>query len=313
MNDNTKEIKTTDDEIRKYRKQVDRNGWKVRLHVWTTGEQPRNIGYCPFFWKTWAFVALSPLTAAGKVVMTGFDMARELMKSEQVEKPRVAKIVRPCDSDLVELARRVVDRELDSTELYNSSYLGLASLEGYFADIRKWLVQNPDWLSLVPAAQERINARQAKLAEQKARSAKLRALSQPLLDNSRYIVWPIMVASLVYLTYKFYYLIGMLWSFIHFKALAIGAMNFALAALLLFVASIVISLAIRGVKILIAAIPSSAPEVIAVKSEPSWASRAIKGIVNAIGFVIETAVMMYKKECPLIEWADEEGKIERRK
>ena len=215
MNENTQEI-NTDESIRKYRKQVDRNGWKVRLHVWTTGEQPRNIGYCPFFWKTWAFVALSPWTAAGKVVMAGFDMARELMKSDEAEQPTVKrKHPQPCDEDLVELARVVVDEEQDSATLYKSDYLGFAHLRAYYSAVHAWLEENPEWLSLVPAAQERLSVRRTKAAAQEARQEKLRALSQPLLDNSRYIVWPVMVTALSYLTYKFYYLIGMLWSFIH--------------------------------------------------------------------------------------------------
>lgn len=283
---------------RKYRKVINRNGWMAKLYEFSTGREPKFTGYCPFVWSTWFWVLMFPLTVAGKALEWFGSVFATLMKSDKV---------RLSDFEKYYVYIRLQDYNFVLEDYYNQSFDS--------AEFKKFVAQNKNWLEILKKGYEREKSKADSCFSnpepiEEKKNEKLELLKEKAMKFAAWLVKPALVLSAIFAAWVIYTFLGYLYSIISLKdilgALLIVGVVVGALCLLFFIGRFVSSLwsVTREATIK----EDKQPSVIA-----SFAWSALKAIPNAIIFLFETGAMLYKKECPLIEWSDKTKPIEKNK
>jgi hypothetical protein len=279
----------------KYRKQVNQNGWMIKLQRLCFGEAtPKFTGYCPFFWFTWLclllVVIILPLRLLLILFVYSIASVAEL-RSRRPSRPKDVRLLSFYDHYLSKGQNLQFERE-------NNYHV--------WPDVFKWIDKTPDWENCAKEALiRRERARQA-VAACKLRNAER---SKKISKFAAWIGRPIKLMLLLVGLFASYKVTG----FLYFIIRQITWHELLVAGKWL----VIILLAVSAAVLLINSVKFSilwyrrcprCPDKI------SWWRKAIApigkilgGIVEFIGDTIET---IYTRECPLIEWGDESGPIE---
>lgn len=274
---------------RKYRKQVNKNGWMAKLHRICFGEAtPTFVGYCPFFWFTWFCILFFPLIMIVRLVITiiyGFVCVF-----------RAIPPMRPSDI----LLYSFYDKYLE--------YGGGQEVLNYIRDILdqyrkvlRWIAVTPDWENCAKQVRYKIQQRQAKQQEKAVANAQR---AKTLSKYAGYVVKPTLGAIALFSSYQFIRL--MIWIVRQFTwagfIFAAEIVGFAIGI------GLVISILVSGIKIghrLLRKCPKNPNKI-------GFWSKVGNAIGNGLEFIAETIETLYTRECPLIEWGNETRPIEKR-
>lgn len=310
-----------DTEDRKKRKKLSRNGWMAKLYYFVWGKKPNFMGYCPMFWSTWICILLAPFIALGKgleylcttlgeIWCHCFPEKEEARTFEYDESGEIIKHrwPKPSFREIVQLFEAVQKAgSLNYEVVYNYDI---------DHDTYAWARQNAkSWESHYETAKQ---AWEREIREEKIRAERSAALAkrrEAIVNFLRIFVKPALALSAVtgaYAIYKTLFFVCGLFTFAEFVS-ALISIGFGLAFLL--VLALVATFLAKLVKLFIEY--CDAKEVKRSKTprkprKPHLFDKLIKFIKETCAFAKDTVVMTYKKECPLIEWTDDEtGPIER--
>lgn len=283
---------------RKYRKQVNTNGWERKLQKWTWGRKtPDFVGYCPFFWFTWLTLFVLPVTLVWKCLEFLFGLGLAIVVSS-IPKNWVT---RPSDMALVQFYEAVQEFGMEAVLEESETW----------EDVLPWILANPDWENCV----KRIIARNERQAERRARKHPKRDASMKWVANhSGKIVVPIIVivvAAGVYfiapaawkaLKVIVSLILGITWANIIFAAkVAAGGVALTLIA---WATVWVISRVYAG----LVQCPKEPEKIGGLYKTGDAIGRVV---FTALEFLVDTIETLYTRECPLIEWGDHNEPIER--
>jgi len=284
---------------RKYRKQINKDGWMCSVQKWSFGKRtPTFVGYCPFFWFTWLCIFISPLVLVGKFFefLTNLAVSCWPVSSPQ----KVKKVKRPSDMNIIAYYEKLNSNPKPSeSELINFNIC-------MFPDVRTWIKVTPNWEDIAKsliAKRDRAIEREEK---KRQRQAKLQASIKKFAYLSGFIVKPILfllalAAGYVVLSISWLFVQQITWGVVIACGELLG---------LSLVATIVVSLFSRlfgKVKLKW----SSIPEKPIKYEEGCVANKILECVGNVFGFIKETVGMLYTRECPLIEWGEESKRIEK--
>lgn len=312
-----------DNDVRKYKKKVNRNGWKANLQRWTFNREPSYVGYCPFFWMTVFCLCASPFTLVGKVFEFGGKFAVDLFTPEPRKKPKkVEKETTPEDGAIVSAFNFLkAHREDELYKMSNQVYL-----------VVKWARDHPDWKdSYYPKAKANVDKAKEQREKEKAKEKEkefMRAKHQErhkarmalIVKYTSCTVKPLVSLAILIAAFYVYKLVFALVSLIKWKdvLVASGYMSVGLTiCAVIFFAALLVGNFATNVLVSVRRKWDSIPEKPQEYKEhkPSKAAELIEtigeGVCEGVQFVCETVKMTYKAECPLIEWSEEEGKIEK--
>jgi len=297
-------------EIRKYQKQINKNGWQCRIQKWAfdIDAETTYMGYCPFFWMTLLCVLVSPIIWLVRCILSIFGSVGDIVESlvPNFEKKETLKKVKP-------LKRK--SPEFDELEY------ALDRADGDILRLKypEWVKENPNW-------QEEVREVRAKIAEAKAKrkkeakekAIKIQKRRDQLAGYARLTVKPLLVISSL----------GCAWVLWHVAKVLITYWAITLSVLgcsLLGWAFIVLVIKFCGiVKNTLNRTKATKRPKVKRETQPGPISNAFDAVINffkfvwefvskAFSFAKEVVVMSYKKECPLIQWDEEESKpIEKR-
>lgn len=316
---NTNNINTNN--IRKYKKKVNKNGWKANIYRWTFSREPNYVGYCPFFWITLFCVIVSPFSLVGKILEFIWKLICDLFtpeKEESVKNPEYKwekhKYKKPCDEVIVDMYDRLQKFETLAHYSWNNLLTPVW-----------WAEQNPDWKEkYYPTAKINVDKKKAREIIKQNRKTRHKERMAIVVKYTSYTMKPLVTIAILTAAFYIYKLIFAIVSLIKWKDVVVMltysgisllvCLGIVLAALL--VSSVFVNTA-KVVKYKWDAIPT---KPITLIPDREWKSLTLintvlttilTGIFEGIEFVIETIKMTYKKECPLIEWSDEEAPIKR--
>lgn len=304
---------------RKYRKKVNRNGWMARVQRYVTGREPRYMGYCPFFWMTWLCLAGAPFVALKRAVVFTWGFLSEMFSSGDVTTGlNIHKSERPGN---YELARYGFEVE-DYFKTHPDAAFAEAAGEAYYRVSNLWSY-NLQWALDIGHEAFKVAAAEARAAEIKrqerlvatrtareAREKRLKPYQDAIVRVWSRLVKPLLAISavaLAYFGYKYLFgaIVGADWA-------AIGSAALGYLWFFAQVIAFILTLIVGGLLIYVLA---KAAISLGQASGPKRAVRKVgnffTGIAVMFSFLIETVAMIYKKECPLIEWGEESGPIEK--
>lgn len=276
---------------RKYRKQLNRNGWMTKIQRFVWGNKtPKFIGYCPFFWFTWFSLLAVPLALILFALALPFVAAVSLI-SKIPKHPK-----RPNYEVLLDIytAVQAIAGNLKQYEAYAQAVKD---------DFKwaQWICATPDWWNCVLAAHSRDERLQAKRERRGARDAK--HLSK-VANNLHYIVRPVIYLFSGFVLFKLGQFLYWSWPKIYWPTVGQVA--------IMLLGGIIIAAAVY---FLIQAIESAwrfyrrhCPKC---PSKHGFWSKFNNALCTAGEFLSDTVEAIYTRECPLIEWSDESAPIER--
>lgn len=307
----------TDDDLRKKEKKLDCSHWMCRVQKYTFGIDAPSFysGYCPFFWMTWVCVLMSPfaffwnvaLKPIGRVLnKIGDDVVsrKEASTKRLLETP-----LQPSAADFLALERYYrhdkPDIDYSSNDVFHS--LDRSSVDAI--RIALWLNQNKDWRNThLPAAHQwkiEMNKRKEAANNRKHKIRKIGNVVSVCGSTVFKGLIPALIAALSYVAY-----LGIYWvcSVVTLNAFLI-ALGIVLAGLTVGLVTHVVFDVLHNIRMNRMSKPT---EPKPVYEGPRWYEPIVDGISNGFAFIRDTVRMTYKKECPMIIWGDETGKIQKR-
>lgn len=318
-------MNTTDEDIRKKEKKLDRAHWMCRIQKFVFGIDAPTfyMGYCPFFWMTWLAVVSFPIVLSARLIWGIFDVLMFKQVGKASDYMSNIKAQRQEDLEKVPLLPgyevmihadallKIYCKRKKKIE-HHRDYLSPFDLaRGRVNGIRMllWFDQNPNWRKThLPHAIElkaKIEAEAAADEEaKKNRARRFRALVNRANFCGRLIFKVIFPAAILGVAYGVYRLLYVAYTRVHAVDL-LGAFTIicALAAGVVFA------------RIFLDAFDTF------VGVERLWlflgkfglvCAAPVKLIIAIYSFLRDTVKMTYKAECPLIIWGDETGKIQKR-
>lgn len=328
----TNNTENNEDDIRKYRKQVNLNGWMMNINQWAWGSKPTHIkGYCPLFWRTWLTLGLSPLILIGKflefIVSGVFEIIKLIGKNNNiVSVPREQKrrvFSKPDDYYIVfiyeykEKWENEHPGEKFTIPTYQSGWNII--LDDYmdfdtYYPVSGWFEQNTNWADYYPQAKANLVAREVRNKKFQELKDKMMEKINTVIKYTSWTVKPIMILSSCVLSY---FVLTFLWSLtttINWSVVLTAILYILAGAVLIVVAAALVSLLINGIKKIINKLSSIKPDpATTTPTEDLLFVKILRGLKEGVLFLIETVTMIYKKECPLVEYTDKTGPIEKRK
>lgn len=282
----------------KKRKQLNRNGWQVKLYRYVWGKEPSFKGFCPMYWSLWISVFLLPFVWAGRALEFLGGVFKDLLPEKK------NKGYQPGNYGLNWLRAAIAEcgsfEEL-KTRSPNDSDVIWASDPKNFQYYLKWL-----------AKYEARHAKdEVKNQSREARSKFLAEKKEVIISKLRLLVKPALVLSAAGIAWFAYWLVLWLvssltadsvWNFITVALKGAGV------ALLVVFGGAFLFKGVANIKMKLDSIP--APETKPDKG-PNIFFRILTGVGEFIYFLYDTVRLLYKQECPLIEWADETKPIEK--
>ena len=295
--------------ISNFGKKLSKKHWMPRLYKYSFGKDYEGRGWCVLFWSSWLAIGLLPFTLLGK----GLGFLGGLFLDFIPEKEEKKSKFYPQDHVLVSLYEK-------NWSFKNDNLYEIPGIFGYYERIKQWLSENPNWRDLYPAAkarqaeyqrlykiqQEREEALEAK---REARRQKLKVKKDILIKFGSYLVKPLLFVSAGIAVWFVYLTVGWLFSQITLAGVIETAK--ALGAIL--------TIIVAGYGVLwmgrkVFNFTSRVKKILPVEEEKeSLISRVIDAIIEGISFLSDTVKLLYTKNCPIIEWADETKPIEKLK
>lgn len=307
---------TSDIDIRKKEKKLDRSHWMCRIQKYTLGIDAPTfyMGYCPFFWMTWVCVTLSPFILFFKLcikpVINWVDRVASNSRKRRYEARDLLMntALQPSHSELIKLYECFGDNdsEYDSFNIFYTLETGHFNCRRY----SKWFEENPNWIvDVLPAALEwRENELKKKLVSKK--TATFIVKFRNIVSTCGATVFKGLIpAAILAASYGIYIGVMKLASTITLEsfALAVAILSGLVAA------GISIVVIADFIEIIVANRTLKKRKNQQSENSSSFIEPVFSFIGNAFAFVRDTVKMTYKQECPMIIWGDETGKIEKRK
>lgn len=288
-------------EIAEKQKTISRNHWMFRLHRYCWNFTPKYEGYCPLFWTSIFNISVLPLVVVGKVVEGGIKLLIDLVP----ERAKVAPVVKqfsPDDEDIVSM--------FEDPSWYES--WNWFNTYSYKENLEYWVMDNPNWKELYPAAKEREKVRLAALQEQAAREEeqakknrlrkeRLQAKMDKIVSLAQYFVKPALAASAIFAAYLVYQVVGWFISIFSFSVFCEVLMYLGIVALFVLGCYGLFKLIKVGANLV-----KFEKEVIQENKNPGIFSKIGGFIGEALEFIENTIDIIYKKKCPLVILTDDE-------
>lgn len=335
MSDQEKEVEGLSEEeiaIRKKEKRIDKNHWMSKLQKYTFNIDAHKfyMGYCPFFWMSWLALLCVPFVFIWKTFMDFIfrpinkkldDFSEERAKVKEVKLEELEKVpLIPCDQMLVdfhEWYENHTHEELLKSILVNDGNYFKKLYECFYFNFRNrirlklWFEANPDWREThYPQAVENVKklkeAREKYQEKKRLREVRLNKLACKASTVGSLLVKiliPVLALGVIYGLY----LLTML-------AIANATMDHVIGVLIVLGMILVVTLGIFFCKLFFSWLSSvlSNRECKEKKEKLVRTKKVFKVIKTAVSFVVETIKFTYKRECPMIIWGEETGKIEKR-
>lgn len=302
---------TTEENIRKKQKGIDKNHWMCKVQKFSFGIDAEKfyMGYCPFFWMTWVALIASPFIAVfhathfviGRPLLFVFDKLFSTVKEKKIayiEEKNNTPIV-PSYAILNEV------KDFETFSPFDIYYLCDTINTMSEADrILLWFEQNPDWREThLPTAVEAIKrfkiAEKEKKKRTQERAAAIRKLISKVNFCGRFIAKVLIPVCIILAGVGLYWLAAKIIGVITLLGL-VQSFTF-----LMFFGAIVMVVA------LVIDFCNCVKETRyrkwqdGVTPKQGIISKAFYKVLAVIGFIVETVEMTYKKECPLIIWGEE--------
>lgn len=282
---------------RKYRKQVNKNGWMARLQRFCFGKTaPQFTGYCPFFWFTWFCLLFFPLIMAVRIVFLAVSVSRSLMRRFKSTAAR-----RPKDSLLLSFYQNYLEAVTNLGSPVNAmEWENRVNTEEVYGKVLDWIAQTPDWENCAKQVLLRHQQREEKKQQRQVVNAK-RTLW--LSKYGGYVTKPLLAIIAIFISYW----VVKMWLFVmpfitlHDLAVASGVLLAVLVAVTII--ALIFEAIVRSVK-WFRKCPKDPDRI-------GFWRKIRNGFVVATDFIEETVGTIYTRECPLIEWGDESGPITR--
>lgn len=275
-------------EERKYKKVINRNGWMCRLFKFSTGREPQFQGFCPFFWSTIFWIVLFPITVICRLLEVIMSFLALAFKKEQK-----AHSVRQ-NLCFIKIA-----------ENNYSSYTLRSILNGEYCS--EDFDSIPNWKEKIQAIldkrEKQAEIDKANYERKKARQEKYEQFKEKLTFYGKFLIWPGLIASSIGAAF-------LVWKFVAYCASLITVQNLIdVGAFFLIVGLIALTILslFKLVKKCVdwkERVESVAPLEPAEDKGPGIISRFFEGI----GELWDGAKIVYRRECPLIEWSDDKTK-----
>lgn len=286
---------------RKYCKKVNTNGWMARLQLWAfdIDASEKYVGYCPFFWMTWVCLLCAPFILILKIGESIFDFFSEASSTY-------------FSKDLPSKANNItyeIPYDFVIHNMYLSKKNSEDSWEEYAEKYKEWIAANPTWWEDYHKCEElKEKQKQREQAFQQRKELIINKLSNII----KFLVKPILILSILLVAFLIYKLVFILpWLAI---GKFVGTQGILIASILalLFVGKLIAKWIGSAFNFINRNIEDKPTKVVCETKEPGAISKGFHLIGTFFGFIFETIKMTYKKECPLIEWGEESGKITKR-
>ena len=309
------------EDIRKKEKKIDKNHWMARIQKFSFNIDAESfyMGYCPFFWMTWLALFCAPFVAFGKKVNSIIfkPLNEYTYKKQKIVKQRRSETpLQPSDYKLLKwfYSAKCFQEELTQEKIFE--YLKddwewrlINELE--YNRYKLWFEKNPNWTEtyLVAARKnEEINKKKQEEREQKQikKKQKMRRIANRCAVFGSILVKiliPTAILSAIFGCYKLTQIITI--SHVSSMLTAVCVISFFIAVILIL--KIVGSFFAIFVGETVLDIVDNLEE-----KDFTWLSKIKNAIKTTVSFVIETIKLTYKRECPMIIWGNETGKIEKR-
>lgn len=312
---------------RKYRKQISTNSWMVKIQRWTFGDAYYFQGYCGFFWLTWLCVLLAPLTLIGKILefvgkflwnSIDFESWEEYKKTKRKERNKfnpekyaqdilnLGELLDLLKCEISDITSKIYSTEQPRPEGAYDLYI---NIDVY---VFQWAGTNLNWRDFLPRARQIVEKQKEETARKEKIAARNKKNMQLLSQYSSYLVKPAIILGAVlvaWVVYKFLFVIILsLFTLSNLFYLGICGGIALGTCLFLFLAFLGCKKAMDVSGDIIKSLPTES-----ISKKTHLFDVVISGIKNGFGFIFETIGMLYTKECPLIEWADETKPIEKNK
>lgn len=330
-----------EEDIRKYSKKVNKNGKRVRLqkYVFNIDATTFYSGLCPFFWMSVLAAIILPFVAlwkevicpvANKVLDKYDDVYEFFAKKYEVRRERKTEKFNLSQKALEHIplwpSNRLILKWESERDFYESIEEFLEDASYYFAEINSnlgqkrvalWFEHN-NWLVIADQIRKEEKEREEFLAAEKLkksdRDARLRKISNKVSTVASKVVGPLLI--LIAIAALYYLVTGIIWLWVNVNLLA---MLILIGKILLVVAAIITALVtfaaiIVGIRNLIDYLKDrkSDKEEEVKPQGPKFFHRVGNRLDSGWTFFKETMQMIYKKECPMIEWADKTENIQKR-
>jgi hypothetical protein len=298
------------EDIRKKEKKLDCNHWMCKIQLYTFGIDAPNfyMGYCPFFWMTWLALICLPFVFVAKLLyivslkpLADFSDKMETSKYEKL-KAKLNTPLEPPAHVIVECFKKYKNNAQLFDGLFNYLYYNYGSDE--ISRYAAWFKANTNWKKThYPIAKKRMaeldEVRKKAMEKHQKREAFKRKAINTISKYAAIVVKcliPVVVAAILFVVYKMY------------AFCAMHILGFLQAAIII----LCIAIFVVCIKIL-----WNVLDQFVTADHITKADRVICGFFGGIGgifkFIGETVKMTYKRECPLIIWGEETGKIVKRK
>lgn len=327
-----KNIESTlaDPNIRKFKKKISSDYWMLKLHVWAYGKSPQFRGYCVLFWSTWAIIFLSPFILLGKSVEFLVSLILGIFKAGFNNSPTTVtvkrKLVRPPDSVIILIWDYLAKKQLSVANLSDgkigceTNYNKLHNFVWNYSDLHSpdssnaidWIIENFCDAGLKKLVDEINEKKAAALEKNRIRAEKLAKFNeqkQKIVNFLSPFVKPAMFLSALAVGYFpihwiFVYVPLINWGFLLKSFLEAGA-----GALILAAATVGIAAIVKTVQIIVKKLNSvqlEKEEARKIAGDSHFFNKLIGGIRETFSFFYDTARLLYTKECPLIEYTENE-------
>lgn len=308
--------------------------WMYKIQDWAWGKNNVKTyrGYCPLFWMTWLTLAAAPLILIGKCLEFSWGVIMELASnskySTQENKPEKIPTSKPSDFLIVLVFEQIRDnykkwkeRRNEGEDSKEEDFIYQLYFETNMSGReREWFLNTPNWKDLYPFLKEKEEKQKIREAAQKAARDKMQVKINTIVSKTSWMVKPTICLSAVVLAYYLYRIVSYLFSSLLGWAQDFFTWDFVKSCgsvvILVIVAVLVIGFLAKMFQVIkekLNSIPDS-PKIQEIKQE-FWLTQIIRTSINfvieAFSFVKDTIRMLYKKECPLIVYGDENSGIEK--
>ena len=286
----------------KNKKPISEKHWRVRVqkYVFNIDCMEFYSGYCPLYWMSWIAAILFPFAAIVKLIVKGWDslIVEPKQKWENVQYKELENVpLIPSDSFLIEAHTRGISL-LDCINKY-----AISSLQERRMIL--WAEQNPNWGVQLQEAIERKRIREEFIAKyqakQKRKKDRLRNFSNAVSKYASFVLKPILII-----------LAGVV-----IFAVGLGIYNLIISGdwwpVLLSLGGFVgVLVGIFASFILIEWVRCKIKSL-STKDGVSLPNKLFNNIKLGFGCIKDLIYMVYKSNCPMLEWGDEDGPIEKNK
>lgn len=323
-------MNTTDEDIRKKEKKLDRNHWMCRIQKYTFNIDAPTfyMGYCPFFWMTWVSLLALPVVFICKTFYK-FSSSRinpvlnHMEQRKMKHKTNLMKIPLEPSWEIILSVYNVypkchgsVDRDIEI-----ANYIDFSSNRIIAERYRQWFLQNPNWRDTHvskarEARKEYFERIQRENEKAKLRRLKREARSRKLASMASFCgrgLFKILIPSaIITLGVSVYYGLCKLFAMMTLQGV-IGAFVIVCS---LFSLALFIKIAIDFFSTVVFTRSLSdkiRSLLFPIFGDDGIAFKVFDAIRNFFSFARDTVKFTYKAECPLIVWGEETGNITRRK